>query len=177
MKRKLLLSIFLLSVMFFQFCKNGKQPPEPIVAPSGMHILDLSKFGKPFVIFVPDTNNNKLEIMEQQSGELEIKCGKSFHVAILEQSEDLNAKKEELKGDEVNKLKTFHLDSVNVILWESEITAPQFHFIYNFKIKDSDYSIRDVISTDGEPFTKDQIEKMLESARNIREAVKPEPQS
>jgi hypothetical protein len=177
MKRKALLPIFLITLMFFQFCKNGKQTPEPIVAPAGMHILDLSKYGKPFVIFVPDTNSNKLEIIEQQSGELEIKCGKSFHVAILEQTEDLNAKKEELKGDEVNKLKTFHLDSANVILWESEITAPQFHFIYNFKIKDAEYSIRDVISTDAEPFTKDQIEKMLESARNIREAVKPEPQS
>lgn len=177
MSRKMFFPLIFISVMLLQFCKNGSKTTEPIVAPAGMHILDLSKFGKPFVIFVPDTNNNKLEIIEQQSGELEIKCGKGFHVAILEQAEDLNAKKEELKGDEVNKLKNLHLDSANVILWESEITAPQFHFIYNFKVKDAEYSIRDVISTDAEPFTKDQIEKMLESARNIREAVKPEPQS
>ncbi|MCX8081532.1 MAG: hypothetical protein N3F09_09885 [Bacteroidia bacterium] len=177
MKRLSFLLFKLVGVMMLVSCKNQKKGPEPIIAPPGMHILDLSRYGKPFVIFVPDTTTNKLEVKEQASGELEIKCGKFFHVAILEQAEDLNAKKEELKGDEVNKLKNFLQDSSHVLVWESEITSPQFHFIYNFKIKDSEYSIRDVISTDAEPFTKEQIEKMLESAKNIREAVKPEPQS
>jgi len=170
-------SLLAICGLFFSGCKNNADEPKPIVAPAGMNVLDLSRFGKPFVIFVPDTNTNKLEIVEQPSGELEIKAGKGFHIAIIEQMEDLNAKKEELKGDEVNKLKNFIADSANVLIWESEITKPEFHFIVNKKIKDADYSFRDVISTDAEPFTREQIEKMVESVLKAQESIKPKPQS
>jgi hypothetical protein len=53
---------------------------------------------------------------------------------------------------------------------------PEFHFIVNQKIGTADYSIEDVKSTDAEPFSKEAIQKMFDSAKNIKEKKK-EPNS
>ena len=42
-----------------------------------MVALDLSSHGKQFSIFVPDTTTEKLEVVEQSWGALEIKVGKN----------------------------------------------------------------------------------------------------
>jgi hypothetical protein len=71
-----LFSATLVTAVLFS-CGEKKQD-EPIVAPQGMNILDLSKYGKPFVIFVPDTTSAKLEITQQSYGALDIKVGKAL---------------------------------------------------------------------------------------------------
>jgi hypothetical protein len=94
---------------------GGKKPDESVAAPQGMHVLDLSRFGKPFAIFVPDTVAAKLQITEQNTGALEIRVGKGFAISINEQAADLNLVKEDLKGDEVNKLRNFIVDEPSAL--------------------------------------------------------------
>ncbi len=153
---------------------GGKKKEEAIAAPQGMNVLDLTRFGKPFAIFVPDTVAAKLVITQQSYGALDIKVGNNFAISINEQSADLEMKKKEIKEEEVNKLKSFIVEEPTAIFWESEITKPEFHFIINQKIGNTDYSFEEVKSTDAEPFGKDAIQKMFDSAKNIKE-IKKEP--
>ncbi|MBA3663303.1 MAG: hypothetical protein H0W61_03720, partial [Bacteroidetes bacterium] len=138
-----------------------------------MNVLDLSKYGKPFAIFVPDTVAAKLEVVQQTYGALDIKVGKSFAVSINEQAADIELRKKDLKDDEVNKFKSFSTEEPNSILWESEIAGkPEYHFIINQKVGTTDYSIEDIRNTDAEPFGKEAIQKMYDSAKNIKEIKK-----
>ncbi|MBS1652468.1 MAG: hypothetical protein JSU07_10695 [Bacteroidetes bacterium] len=156
------------SALLLISCGDKKQNAE-IKAPEGMNVLDLNKYGKHFVLYIPDTSKAKLTISEQSSGALDIKVGTNFAVTINEQAADINAKKAEIKDDEVNKFKSFVTDEPNGILWESEITKPEFHFLYNLKAGAVEYSIEDIRSTDAEPFGKETIQKMYESAKTAVE--------
>ncbi len=149
-------------------CKGGKTEEGNVVAPQGMTVLDLSKYGKPFAIFVPDTNSARHEIVQQSYGALDIRVGSAFAVSINEQPADIALRKSDVQGDEVNKLKSFVVDEPSAIVWESEITRPEFHFLMNQKIGNSEYSFEDVHNSEANPFTKDQIQKMYDSCKNIQ---------
>jgi hypothetical protein len=151
---------------------GDKKKEEPIVAPQGMHVLDLTRYGKPFVIFVPDTTTAKLSVTEQQSGALDIRVGTNFGISINEQAADIELKKKDVKEDEVNRFKSFIADEPGAIFWESEITAPEYHFLVNKKIGTADYSFEEIKSTEAEVFSKDAIQKMFDSAKNIKEKQK-----
>jgi hypothetical protein len=170
-----LLSATLLTSILIS-CGTKKVEQEPIVAPAGMHVLNLTKYGKPFAIFVPDTVKAKLEIVEQTSGALDIKVGTAFAITINEQAADIEMKKSDIKSDELNKFKSYITEEPTAIFWESEITKPEFHFLINQKIGTSEYSFEDIKSTEVEPFGKETIQKMFDSAKGIKE-IKKEPAS
>lgn len=153
-------------------CGDKKKDQEAIVAPQGMHVLDLTKYGKPFVVFVPDTVAAKLEVTQQTYGALDIKVGINFAISINEQPADLELRKKDIKEDEVNKFKSFITEEPNAVLWESEITKPEYHFLINQKIGNAEYSIEDTKSAETEPYGKEAIQKMFDSAKNIKELKK-----
>ena len=155
-------------------CGGKKAEQETIVAPQGMNVLSLSKYGKPFAIFVPDTTAAKLTVTEQSSGALEIKVGTNFAITINEQAADIELKKKDIKEDEVLKFKNYVVEEPNAIFWESEIVKPEFHFVVNLKIGTTDYCIEDIRSTETEPFDKVTTQKMFDSAKNIKEIKKEE---
>src|SRR5688572_29562406 len=94
-------------VVTMQSCGGKKEEQTKVEAPAGMMTLDLSKYGKPFTIFVPDSTFGKLEITEQSWGALEIRVGKNFQLSITEDPGDLELRKSDVKADEVNKFKSF----------------------------------------------------------------------
>lgn len=77
-----------------------------------------------------------------------------------------------MKSDEVNKLKAFVVEEPGAIMWESEIVQPEFHFLINQKIGDSEYSFEDIKDPEVNPFGKETIQKMFDSAKNIKEVKK-----
>lgn len=158
--------------MSVQSCGEKKKEEPKVEAPAGMVVLDLSKYGKPFTIFVPDSSTAKLEIVEQTWGALEVKVGKDFMISITEDAGDIELRKSDVKGDEINKFKSFVVDEPATIMWESEITKPEFHFYSIQKMGNSTYVFEDVKTTDGEPFSKDAVQKMLDSAKSLKEAKK-----
>lgn len=175
MKKTFVIAASIVTVLFNSSCGDKKADQEPIVAPAGMNVLDLSKYGKSFAIFVPDTVQNKLTIVEQTYGALDITVGSKFAISICEQAEDLEMKKKEVKEDEVNKVKSFMVEEPTTIYWESAITDPEYHFIINHKIGTSDYHIKDLNNPDGKPFDKESAQKMFDSAKNIKEIKKEAP--
>lgn len=163
--------------LFFIVSCGDKKSDSGIVAPQGMHILDLSRYGKPFAIFVPDTTAAKLQITEQSTGALDIKVGKNFAISINEQAADIELRKSDIKDNEVNKLKSYVVEEPNAIFWESAWEGsgndPQFHFVLNQKIGQGEYSFEDINDPEANPFSKEAIQKMFDSSKNIKE-VKPE---
>jgi hypothetical protein len=153
-------------------CGAKKSEETKVEAPAGMITLDLSKYGKPFTIFVPDSTTSRLEITEQSWGALEIRAGKNFQISITEDPGDIELRKSDIKGDEINKFKSYVVEEPNTIMWESEITKPEFHFYTIQKIGNSTYVFEDIKSTESEPFSKDAIQKMLDSAKSIKEVKK-----
>ncbi len=172
---KKIINLFSATAILLALTSCGdKKKNQDIVAPQGMNVLDLSKRGKPFAIFVPDTTVAKLTVTEQTSGALDIKVGVSFAITINEQAADIELKKTDIKGDEINKFKAFITEEPTAIFWESEITKPEFHFLINHKIGNTEYSIEDLKSTETEPLSKDNTQKMFDSAKDIKEVKKPD---
>lgn len=172
MKRtfQLIFAISVLAIM--TSCKGGKADESALVAPQGMHVLELNKYGKPFAIFVPDTTAARLEIIQQSYGALDIKVGKNFAISINEQAADLELRKKDVKEDEINKLKSFMVEEPTAIMWESEITQPEFHFLINQKIGTTEYSFEDVRDPEASPFGKEAVQKMYDSCKNVKENKK-----
>ena len=177
MKKLFTLITALVFAVSLQNCGDKKEEQPKVEAPAGMITHDLSKNGKPFTIFVPDTANAKLEVMEQTWGALEIKIGKDFQISITEDPGDIELRKSDIKGDEVNKFKAFVAEEPSAIMWESEITKPEFHFYSIQKLGTSTYVFEDIKSTDGEPFGKEAVQKMFDSAKSLKEAVKTAPEA
>ena len=165
-----ILSVIALSIAISS-C-GGKETQENVEAPAGMVALDLSKFGKQFSVFVPDTTAARLEVIEQSWGALEIKVGKGFHLSITEDPGDMELRKSDIKSNDVNIFKSFVIDEPLTIMWESAITKPEFHFYSIQKIGNNTYVFEDVVPSDGEPLSKDAIQKMLDSAKKIIEKQK-----
>ncbi|GIV27080.1 MAG: hypothetical protein KatS3mg027_0894 [Bacteroidia bacterium] len=174
MKSLQLLTVFAISILFFAAC-GGKKEDE-IKVPEGMRMVDLSKNGKTFIIFTPDSTVGKLEILEQPGGLLEIKVGKQFDIVIKEGEEDIAFKKADLGNDDLYKIKQFFVDEPNTIAWEWAIgdLPSEFHFITVQKIGNSAYTFEDARNSENAPFSKSAIEKMLESCKNIKPVPKKE---
>lgn len=172
MKKIIYLSLAVITLSAMTSCKNGKSEDGALVAPQGMNVLELNKYGKPFAIFVPDTTTAKLEVIQQSYGALDIKVGKNFAISINEQAADMEMRKKDIKEDEVNKLKAFVTEEPNAIMWESAITQPEFHFLINQKIGNTEYSFEEVKDSEAAPFGKEAIQKMFDSCKNIKETKK-----
>lgn len=172
MKKLLTIISALVLAVSLQNCGEKKDDQAKVEAPAGMITLDLSKYGKPFTIFVPDTINAKLDIMEQTWGALEIKVGKDFQISITEDPGDVELRKSDIKGDEINKFKAFVVEEPTTIMWESEITKPEFHFYSIQKIGNSTYVFEDIKTTEGEPFGREAVQKMLDAAKSLKEVKK-----
>lgn len=153
---------------------GGKDAKQNIETPAGMVELDLSKYGKQFSIFVPDTTAAKLEVIEQSWGALEIKVGKGFHISITEDPGDIELRKSDIKSNDVNIFKAFVIEEPLTIMWESAITKPEFHFYTIQKIGNNTYVFEDVVPADGEPLSKEAIQKMYDSAKQIIEKPAPD---
>lgn len=153
---------------------GGKETKQDIQAPAGMVALDLSKYGKQFSMFVPDTTAQKLEITEQSWGALEIKVGKNFQVSITEDPGDIELRKSDIKSNDVNVFKSFIIEEPLTIMWESSITQPEYHFYSIQKVGANSYVFEDIVPANGEPLGKEAIQKMLDSAKQLVEKPKPD---
>ncbi|GAB4206543.1 MAG: hypothetical protein Fur0023_16540 [Bacteroidia bacterium] len=175
MKKILLLVSVVAFSMSIVSC-GGKKEEEEIKAPDGMRVVDLSKYGKPVTIFVPDSTQGSLEINEQPGGVLQIKVGKQYDILMKEGAEDIAFKKADLGNDDVYKIKQFFVDEPSAIAWEWAIgdLPSEFHFICVQKAENNAYTFEDNRNSDGSPFSKSAIEKMLESSKTIKSIKKKE---
>jgi hypothetical protein len=173
---KKIAAILMTSITLISLISCNSKKEEEIKAPEGMMVIDMSKYGKQFLLFVPDSTFGKLEISEQPGGLLEVKVGKVFDIIIKEGEEDIAFKKADLGNDDLYKVKQFLVDEPTTIAWEWGIPdmPSEFHFLTVQKIGNYTYTFEDNKNSDAAPFSKSNIEKMLESCRNIKPVPKKE---
>ena len=171
-KTFILLSALTLGIAFSS-C-GTKETTQDVQAPGGMVTLDLSKYGKQFSIFVPDTTAAKLEVIEQSWGALEVRVGKTFHISITEDPGDIELRKSDIKSNDINIFKSYLVEEPLSIFWESQITKPEYHFYTIQKNGTNSYVFEDVVPSDGEPIGKEAVQKMFDSAKTIIEKKKPD---
>lgn len=172
--KKLFTILSVLTLSLASTSCGNKESKQDIQAPAGMVALDLSKYGKQFSIFVPDTTQAKLEVVEQSWGALEVKVGKTFQLSITEDPGDIELKKSDVKSNDVNIFKAFVVEEPLTIMWESAITKSEYHFYTIQKAAGNTYVFEDIVPANGEPLSKEAIQKMLDSAKSLVEKPKPD---
>lgn len=142
---------------------GGKK--EETVHVAGMMPLDLSSYGVPVIIEVPDSTKGKLEV-EDANGTLKIRVGKSFRISVFEDAGDMALKKSDVSTAEPKKLKRFIVDEPTAVLYENQITEPEFHFYAIVKAGEKSFVVEDL---DGEEiYSEAAAQTMLESAKSIK---------
>ena len=166
--KKIISYLFILSVVTTIY-SCGSDKKEAVVIP-GMMEVDLSSHGMPVTIIIPDSTKGQLEMITQSWGATEIKVGKEFQVSVIEDKGDIELAKSDIKGNDVNKFKRFLTEEPNIIVYESEITQPEFHMYAIIKVGNTSYVVEDI---KGEIFSEASIKAMLESAKSIKEKGTP----
>lgn len=161
--KKIFFSLAIVAAVFAASCGGGKTEDKPVAA--GMMELDLTAQGLPITIVVPDSVKRKLEIVVQSWGATEIKIGGNFQISIKDGEGDMALAKSDIAGNDVNKFKRYVVDEPTAIIWESQITEPEYHMYAIVKAGDRSYEIEDI---KGDMFSEEDAKKMLEAARSIK---------
>lgn len=162
--KKILLLLATPAVLLLGSCGGSKEEPTAAAIP-GMMEIELKINGNPMSIMVPDSTKGKLEMVEQSWGATEIKVGKDFQISIEEGEGDVALMKSDIAGNDVNKFKRYVKDEPTLLVWESEITAPEFHFYNVIKLGAVSYIVKDI---PGEVFGDKSVETMVEASKTLK---------
>ena len=157
--------------------KDGKDPKGEKDEPkkddtAGMIWLDLNSHGYPMEILIPDTAANSerplsLDLGYRENGDLGIKVGKSFNIAI-NIGADIETVKMDLDGNIFEE--TYIDQSDKVLVYRSEIKGsptikPTHHIYVVVNVDGEDYYVKD--EGDG-PYGLLDAEAMKKAAMSIR---------
>lgn len=96
-------------------------------------------------------------------GVLNIKAGDGFQLEVRKGPVDLVKRRTEIKGNNLNKLKRFLVDSPEVLIYETEVVIPEFHFVANVKVGSQLYYCEDNKSL----FRQSDVELMLKACQSL----------
>jgi hypothetical protein len=172
MKIKHILLSFLfimISSIFFISCSSST---EQEILPKGKMRFDLSPYGKQISIVLPDSASGKLSISENNT-QLEVQCTNqqtklNFGLSIEETSGTIDLIKNDIAADEINRFKRFLIEDSTLLVWESEIVTSEFHLYAVVSTTESTFVVRDLQSTENEPYNEQQIKEMADAIKSIR---------
>jgi len=169
--KKLILLLATPAILTILSCGGSKKDDAAVSIP-GMTEVNLKINGNQLSIMIPDSTKGKMEMVEQSWGATEIKVGKNFQISISEGEGDIALAKSDITGNDVNKFKRYVKDEPTLLFWESEITAPEFHFYTIVKPGTVSYLIEDI---KGEVFDEKAVQTMIDAAKTLKakEAEKP----
>jgi hypothetical protein len=169
--KKILLLLATPALILLASCGGSKTDATTPAMP-GMMEVELKINGNPLSIMVPDSTKGKMEITEQSWGATEIKVGKDFQISIEEGEGDVALMKSDIAGNDVNKFKSYLKDEPTLLVWQSEITGPEYHFYTVVKAGTISYVVKDI---PGEIFGDKAIQTMVDASKTLKakEAAKP----
>jgi hypothetical protein len=98
-------------------------------------------------------------------GAVVVSAGESFQLQINSSATDLVARKKEIEGNPVNKLKAFVTDTPTELVYETEVMGkPEFHFVANVELDGAKYNCED---KKGQAFTKADVDAMLAACKSL----------
>jgi len=133
------------------------KPAEPVK----LATLDLGDTGLEAVISAPEGAKASDEF-----GAFIVQSGESFQLQINTGAADLAARKAEIEGNTVNKLKSFVTESETELVYETEVMGKaEFHFVAKVEIDGAKYSCED---KKGQAFTKADVDAMLAACTSLK---------
>lgn len=166
MRYTLLAGLFCTSLLFcFSATARGDSAKGEIIrtlVDEAEQAIDLSTLGEdfPLTLKAPAGAEAKLDI-----GDVSVKKGDNFQLHISTTKSDIAALKKEITANTMNKLKQFHTETDDVLLYETEVFGnAEFHFVANIKVGEKVYSCED---EKGPRFTKEDAEAMLKAAKSL----------
>jgi hypothetical protein len=180
MYKRILLAGLISAMFSFSSCKQDKPAEvadtEAALAP-GMIRLNLLSYGIPATIDIPDTSERPHIIESLPSGDLHIQVQKWFNITVNVSGMDMDRKKKDIAGNDVDKFQSWVAQDSVSILYKTQMVNEEFHFYAIIK-KDGKtfYSEDHYQSTDGTVtnFSEPQVQSMLNAAKTLTPA-KPAP--
>lgn len=103
--------------------------------------------------------------LAEEFGAFTVKAGETFQLEIHTGPVDLAARKKEIEGNTINKLKKFHTESETALVYETEVMGKtEFHFVSNKEIDGGKYNCED---TKGKAFSKADVDAMLAACDSL----------
>lgn len=141
----------------------GSKPNMPAAPPpAGTVAVDLSKANADYALtmFAPAG----AKAVDGITG-IEVKNSTNFQIEIGS-AKNLASLKQEIEKNSLNKLKKFHVETEEVLLYETEVAGQaEFHFLANVKVGDKTYGVEDV---KGPRYTKADVEMMVQCAKTMQ---------
>ncbi|MEM9022870.1 MAG: hypothetical protein AAGB22_03965 [Bacteroidota bacterium] len=130
--------------------------------------LDISEFGLPMVVRVPDESRGVPEVIEQSWGETEVRVGGQFQLRIAFGG-DVAAAKADVQGDLArNTTIVEEGDNFFIYRWDykdAEYIQSEFHFYLLQEVGGEVYEIQDVQGE--ETYSEAAVRVMFEAARHV----------
>lgn len=181
MKKLLILAAFALPLMWTACGPDEPEVTEDIV-PKDMVAVDLTKLGQPVKINAPDSVAGIMDTMATPSG-IQVRVGSKFDLLVNiggPEETDLVAQKSLIEANDAGD-ETFMVNDSTTLVWETKFgeSASYYHFYVVVRVGSDTYYVRDNYTNTENQFTKEDVDRMLESAKSLRTAVKPkvEPES
>lgn len=158
-------------------CGSGAaDQPAATDVPQGMVAADLSSFGIPVLVNVPDSTVGPLELSENPQGGVDVRVGKGFQFTVKEGVGDMTLMKSDITSDAIKKLVKYVVEEPNALIWEWQIDGmePEFHVYAVVKAGDKSFEVRNIES---EVFSEKSATLMLDAAKSIRMKEAPKAES
>lgn len=153
------------------------------VIPKGMYAVDLSmdSLGYPVKVNVPDSSSGVL-FMEVTPNGVQVRVGNTFDLLVNQggkEESDLAAVKALVEATDAG-ASTFTVNDATTLVWETKFgEMSMFHFYTLVKVGEDTYYVRDNSFEPNNQFKKEDIDRMLESAKSVRanKAATPAPEA
>lgn len=170
MKRLFLIALIVAPIMWTA-CSGDKTEITEDIVPKGMKALNLKAMGYPVKINVPDSNYFPTIDSAATPNGAQIRIGQHFDILInFAAAEDADlAKQKELIAAADAGMSNFLAGDSATLVWETKFgDLSMHHFMRIVKIGTDTYTVRDNKDNTENQFKKEDIDKMIESAKSLR---------
>lgn len=171
MKRILFIAALSAPLMWAACTGNTKTETTEDVVPKNMKAIDLTHLGLPLKFNIPDSSYFPVvDTMETPTG-IQVKLGNHFDLLInaaAGDDADLAKQKELINATDAG-MSTFLDGDSATLVWETKFgDLSMFHFYHIVKVGNDSYFVRDNNSNPDNQFKKEDVDKMMESAKSLR---------
>ncbi|HSY76222.1 MAG TPA: hypothetical protein VK890_05160 [Bacteroidia bacterium] len=178
MNKKYIIAGLVCAMFSFNSCKHDADEGEPELG-AGMIRMDLTPVGIPATIDIPDTTKLPHTIEALPSGDIHVSVNKGFNMLINVSGMDMDRKKKDIAGNDVDKFQSWVVQDSTAILYKTQMVNEEFHF-YSIVRKGGKtfYAYDQTQGSDGNVtnFNQAQAQAMLDAAKTLH-PLKPAAKS
>jgi hypothetical protein len=175
MNKALLFGGIAFALVSFSSCKHGDKTEEQELG-AGMIRMDLTPYGLPATIDIPDTARKPHVIEARPDGSIHISVAKGFDFTINVSGMTMDRKKKDINGDDVDKFQSWVVQDSNTVLYKTQMVNEEFHFYAILKKDGKTFFVEDLRQgPDGNvsTFTQQDAQAMLNAAKTMMPLAAP----